>query len=245
MAKNNMNVENKEVKKASITVTEHASFDGDMKTNIVSSIDMAEIVSSLFAPAFSDYYGCKIRIHDGSNPAVMNHMPYGALYVELYFKDRGEPTEGAWKNIRVRGSDNTRTDLGARFFRVNGAATNGRAYEVTKETYEALEAFTLAGNRTRWNELTQEISTSMAIYGKEEVVVCITGIDLNKVITEIYGGKTEEGRFEYVATPSTLIPGKNQEFIMQVTQLNVKAVRDLQKDLGIYNPSAPQFHQYR
>jgi hypothetical protein len=217
-----------------------------MKTNIISSIDMAEIVSSLFAPAFSDYYGCKIRIHDGSNPAVMNSMPFGTLYVELFFKDRGTAIDGAWKNIRVRGSDNTRTDLGARFFRVNGANTNGRAYDVTKETYEALEAFTVMGNRTRWAELTQEISTNMSVYGaKEEVVVCITGIDLNKVISEIYGNKTEEGLYEYVATPATLIPGKNQEFILQVCQLNKKAVRDLQRDLGIYSPNAPQFHQYR
>lgn len=242
----NIKVENTETKKATINVAEHPTFEGDMKTNIISSIDMAEIVSSLFAPAFSDYYGCKILINDGhGNPAVVNSMPYGTLYVDLYFKDRGTAVDGAWKNIRPRGSNDNRTDLGARFFRVNGAG-NGRAYEVTKETYEALENFMLLGNRTRWADHTQEISTQMSVYGgKEEVVVCISGINLNKVITEIYGDKTEEGLYEYVAAPSTVIPGKNQEFIMQVCQLNKKAVRDLQRDLGIYTPNTPQFHQYR
>lgn len=237
----NIKVENKETKKATISVAEHPVFEGDMKTNIISTIDMADVVSSLFAPAFSDYYGCKIRINNGENPFV----PSGVLYVDLYFKDRGTAADGAWKNIVPRGSVKTGNRIADGLQRITGQGT-GRVYEVTKETYEALEAFSFAGNRTNWMNLTQEISTNMSVYGmKEEVVVCISGIDLNRVISEIYGNKTEEGLYDYVATPATPIPGKVQEFILQVCQLNKKAVRDLQRDLGVYNPNSPQFHQYR
>lgn len=232
--------------KATIEVAEHPVFEGDMKTNIVSSIDMCDIVSSLFAPAFHDYYGCKICINDGRNPMLVNKLVPGALYVELYFKDQGKATDGTWKNINLRGTNSDgRTDLGARFARVNGAQRSGRLYEVTKETYEALEEFTVTGNRTRWNELTQEVGVNMSLYGKEEVVVCITGLDLNKIITKIYGAKTEEGRYEYIATPSTVIPYKTQEFIMQVCQLDLAAVRNLQKTLGIFSADVPQIHQYQ
>lgn len=84
----------------------------------------------------------------------------------------------------------------------------------------------------------------MSAYGKEEVVVCVSGLDLNKLITEIYGDKTDDGRFEYVATPSTMIPGKSNEFIMQVCQLDTGVVREIQRSLGIYAASAPQFHRY-
>lgn len=248
MAKEVLHVETNEEKRAKIEVKTHPVFEGDMKTNIISSIDMAEIVSSLFAPAFSDYYGCKIQINDGRGlPGVVNSMPYGALYVDLYFKDHGPVSEGsaAYKNIVARGSKTDGSkDLGARFMAVNGAG-NGRIYTVTKETYEILSDFMRSGNKTRWNEHTQEIATNMSLYGKEEVVVCVSGLDLNKIITEIYGAKTKEGRYEYIATPSTTIPSTNKEFIMQVCQLDLAAVRELENTLGIYSQNSSQFHIYK
>ncbi len=232
-------------KKAVIDVVEHEEFNGDMKTNILSSIEMAKIVSSLFAPAFSDYYGCNVRINDGRDPIIANTMPIGAIYVDLYFKDHGEATDGAWKNIIARGQAVKGKDIGSRYLNVVGNANNSRAYEVTKETYEALEEFTFAPNgRIRWNEHTKEITTQMSAYGKEEVVVCISGLCLNKIITKIYGDKTEDGRFEYIAHASTMIPSQAQEFIMQVSQLDLKTVRNLQEALGIFAHNAPQFHQY-
>lgn len=244
---NEIKTNNEKVEKATINVVEHAKFEGDMKTNIISSIDMADIISSFFAPAFSDYYGCNVRINDGrANPVIANSMPFGAIYVDLFFKDQGKAAEGTWKNIVPRGqATEGGTDLGSRFLRVNGSANTGRAYEVTKETYEALEEFTFNGARARWNEHTQEITTPMSAYGKDEVVVCISGLSLNKIITKIYGDITEEARYEYIAYPSTIIPNKTQEFIMQVCQLDLAAVRNLQKALGIYGSNAPQFHQYR
>lgn len=241
-----IDVKTTEKKKATIEIAEHPTFEGDMKTNITSSVEVADIVSSLFAPAFSDYYGCKININDGHGmPAVVNSMPYGAIYVDLYFKDQGQASSGI-KNIKPIGAkeEDGRTDLGARFMKVNGAFTNGRTYKVTEETYECLEDFMRSGNKTRWYEHTQEIESNMSIYGKNEVVVCISGIDLNRVITAIYGKNTEEGIYEYIATPSTIIPGKNQEFIMQICQLDLSAVRKLQQSLGIYGANAPQFHAY-
>lgn len=243
---NTVRTENTEQKKATIDIVEHADFEGDMKTNIVSSIDMAKIVSSLFAPAFSDYYGCNVRINDGrANPAIANSMPMGAIYVDLYFKDQGEAASGSWKNIVPKGKNNDgRKDLGARYLSVVGNANNGRAYDITKETYEALEEFTFTTGRVRWGDHTQEITTPMSVYGKDEVVVCISGLSLNKIITKIYGDKTEDGRFEYIAHPSTMIPTQAQEFIMQVSQLDLRAVRHLQEALGIYASNAPQFHQY-
>lgn len=242
-----MNVQAKEQKKVTIEVADHPKFEGDMKTNIVSSIDLASIVSSLFAPAFSDYYGCKICINDGhANPSIAQSMPYGTLYVDLYFKDQGEAVGDSIKNIKLRGAkdDSDRSDLGARFMRVNGAG-NGRVYQVTKQTYEALEEFMRSGNRTHWNMHTQEMPASMSTYGKDEAVVCISGLDLNKIITKIYGKKTEEGIYEYIATPSTMIPNRNQEFILQICQLDLAAVRNLQNSLGIYTANNPQFHVYK
>ena len=244
-------VEGEKNEKANIRLLEHAEFEGDMKTNIISSIDMAEIVGSLFAPAFSDYYGCNVRVNDGrANPIIANSMPIGAIYVDLFFKDRGDVKDGKWKNLELRNkiandAESGKPSLGDRFHRLNGQLNNGRAYNVTKETYEALDKFTFNPGRTRWAEHTQEITSPMSIYGKDEIVVCISGLSLNKIITEIYGGEDEnDNKYEYMATPSTIIPSTTQEFIMQVCQLDLKAVRDLQRTLGVYAGNPTQFHQY-
>ena len=257
-----MKAETAKHQKTTIVVAEHTPFEGDMKTNLVSSIEMAEIVSSLFSPAFADYYGCNIRINNGNttgvNPIVVNSLPLGAIYVDVYFKDRGRNSSKAIKNLELRGqvkTDNTdgeddknSTHMAARFFAVNSVnngANNGRVYDVTADTYEALEEFMFVRN-VRWNDHTQEISANMGVIGsKEEAVVCISGLSLDKILTKIYGNKTEEGEFEYVATPSTMIPGRNNEFIMQVCQLNLAVVRKLHRDLGVNNPANPQFHVYR
>lgn len=245
--KNEAKTSIKKEEKASLHIEEHPVFKGDMKTEITTSIDMANLVSSIFAGVFADYYGCNVRINDGTGyPAVVNSMPQGSIYVDLFFKDMGTAPENLMKNIELingGGNKESKDPLGARFARVNGSA-NGRVYNVTASTYQSLEKFMRSGERTRWAEHTYEISSTMSPYGKEEALVCISGLDLNKLVTEIYGNDLAEGKYEYAVTPSTIIPGKNQEFIMQICQLNLKTVRDLQSTLGIYAPSAPQFHQY-
>ena len=250
--------------KTTIGVAEHVAFEGDMKTNLVSTIEMGEIVSSLFKPAFTDFYGCNIRVNTGNNnytgtlPGAISTVPTGAIYVDLYFKDLGRSATGAVKTLSPFGQPVKKTtengeekkgnNLAERFQRVNAsnnAAAPGHVYEVSEETYEALEEFMFVRN-PRWREHTQEISVNMGMIGsKEEVVVCISGLSLDKILTAIYGSKTKEGEFEYSAVPSTIIPGHNNEFIMQVTQLNLAVVRKLHRELGINNPANPQFHVYR
>lgn len=233
--------------KTKINVNDPAPFGGNMKCNLISSMEMAEIVSSLFGSVFRDYAGCKIRINDGRGlPAVVNTIAPGALYVDLYFKENRDGNEGkkiATLSIPGKKDNKENSSLGERYTRVMGTIP-GRIYHVSKETYECLEEFMFNGPRTQWNNHTQEITTQMNPYSKDEVLVTISGLDLNKVIAKIYGTKTKEGRFEYMATPSTVIPNKTEEFIMTVTQLDLETVTDLQKTLGIYTSNAPTFHQY-
>lgn len=248
-----MKAETVKKENTTIVVTEHSKFNGGMSTDLVSSVDMAEVVNSLFSPAFVDYHGCNVRINNGNamNPAAVQHLPYGAIYVELFFKMKGSSNRGI-KNLSLHGQinkeDNGNVKKGgisaAAFFAVNAAnngASNGRVYDVSAETYEALEEFMMQRN-VRWNDHTQEISNNMSIIGsKEEPLVCISGLSLDKILGKIYGTKTDEGEFEYAATPSTPIPGRN-EFIIQVCRLDMKTVRKLQRDLGIGQSMVPGFH---
>lgn len=247
--------------KTFIKVDNHEPFKGDLKTDIISSIEMASIVSSLFGGIFSDFCGCKICVNDGrGNPAAMQHVAPNALYVDIYFKDRGPAPEGKMKNIvsiaslndQIQRSKNANTDeerinrdvnLANRLGVVCSAGRISNIYKVDNKTYEALEKFMVTGPRTRWADHTQEIENLGSPYGKKEVVVRISGLDLNSIITEIYGNKTDGTNYEYVAFPSTAIPNQD-EFIMMVTQLDLQAVRDLQRDLGISYANPANFHQY-
>lgn len=260
MYKNELKVETTKHEKTVIEVAEHTAFEGDMKTNLISTIDMADIVSSMFLPVFADYYGCDIRVNDGQDPALFNNSPVPnySIYVTLYFKDRGS-NKDAIKNLKRRGAPepkeavdvdgNKTNNLAKRFSNVNSlhnAANNGRVYDVTPETYEALEEFmyTNPNRNIHWKDYTREISNNMNILGnKEEALVCITGLSLDKILTKIYGKKTDEGEFEYATSPSTAIPYQPKQFIVQVCQLNKETVRKLQRDLGVGSPNAygPQY----
>lgn len=239
-------------KKTTIKIVENTPFTGDLKTNLVSSIEMADVVSSLFGTAFADYYGCKICINNGANEFLFKTIPAGSIYVELYFKDRGNAGNKI-KNLAVRGqsnpngkSENATADRVRNFMPFMNPQTNNHVYSVTRETYEALEEFMALRGNINWAAFTQEISTNMGIIGsKEEAVVCITGLSLDKILSKIYGADTDDGNFEYATSPATMIPTKTNEFIMQVIQLNKSVVRKLERELGLNVPANSQFHVYR
>ena len=81
------------------------------------------------------------------------------------------------------------------------------------------------------NDLTSETCSNFGFYGatNQEIVVCITGLDLEKIINEIYGERTDEGIFQYQATPVQIVANVNGEYVVQITQLDVRKLDDLRK----------------
>ena len=123
----------------------------------------------------------------------------------------------------------------------------GRIYDVTPETYEALDEFRFFPNRkTNWNYLTSEIVSNFGFSGtyNQEIVACITGLDLEKIINKIYGTRTEEGIFQYQAAPVQIVANVNGEYVVQITQLDMRKLDDLRKSLGGPVLSA-EFHRAR
>lgn len=232
---------NAEVKndKTRIVVKDHPAFTGGLKTDLTSSIALAETIGMMLSEVMDDYYGCRIRVNDGNyEPAssISNVVPRGAMYVEIYLKDSGR-TKSVHKNLISNlhaDANGEKATMSDRFKSVTGSKTS-RAYTVTDETYEMLEEFMFPNVPHRWFNLTSEIYTVVnQPHGSAEVLTVITGLSLDALITKIYGDRTDEGQFEYMATPSTRIPYKNNEFVIQVTQLNKKTVRDLEATLGVY-----------
>ena len=211
-----MKIETTKSNKTSIEVTEVEEFQGDMKTSLRTSLDVAETVSALFGSIFNDFYGCNVRVNNGNNvnthPNVARLVPPGMIYVDLYFKERAGDGDGINALIRrnAKPENESKPAEGGVSFndykRINSQNdlnNTGRMYTVSKDAYDILDEFSFNTRNTRWTDLTQELSSSMGIIGsKEEAVVRICGLDLNT----IYGGATDEGDLECGVTPSTVIP---------------------------------------
>lgn len=247
-------------------------FNGDIKTSIMSSTEMADIVYGLFKAAMPDFCGCKLFVNYGQDPIIAKEMNYGKIYVNLYFKDiyeynpknvpeypnkRSEDytqeDEELVKKIEFIKAENRRdylcksvmsrvkaaevnkgASLASRYMNIAGkGASTGRAYDVTKHTYEMLSDFMTTGDRTNWAIHTSEVNTPMSLYGKDEVVVEIKGLDLDKIVTEIYGSKTEEDRYQYQCTPSVSYSNDGDHFLIQVVQLSLNTVTKLNNALGV------------
>ncbi len=233
--------------KTKIVVTQHPTFAGGLKTDLTSSIALAETIGMMLSAVMDDYYGCRIRVNDNSYEAasvISNIVPRGAMYVEIYLKDSG--SKGSHKNLisnSPSADGDKKRSMSDRYRSLVGNKSS-QAYTVTDETYEMLEEFMFPNVQHRWGNLTSEIYTVVnQPHGSGEVLKVITGLSLNAFITKIYGDRTEDGQFEYMATPSTHIPFKNNEFIIQVTQLNKKTVRDLEATLGVYTANTA-IHTY-
>lgn len=218
----------------------------DFKSNVESmhknTIELTEIVSSLFKNAFRDYVGCKIRVNTGNINElpnfVQNEIPLGRLYVSLYFKDRSNDPDRAdcpIKNLKLRYTANSE---GRSIFNTLNAISGknaGRMFEVEEDTYEALDPFRFFPNRkTNWNLLTIEKSS---VYGfnvanSQENLVEITGLDLEKILSEVYGTRSEEGVFQYQAVPVQIVANVNGEYVVQISKLNVNTLNDMRKQMG-------------
>ena len=218
-----------------IEVADKLTFDSNIKSCFINTIELASILDNMFSPAMRDYVGCKISLNDGKIPAHMAaDIPMGKLYVSLYFKDRSNTKDDCpIENVIVRSAGKKGSKFNS-LMMMNGFAS-GRMYDITPETYEALDRFRFFPNRkTNWNNLTSETCSNFGFYGatNQEIVVCITGLDLEKIINEIYGERTDEGIFQYQATPVQIVANVNGAYVVQITQLDVRKLDDLRKQLG-------------
>ena len=88
----------------------------------------------------------------------------------------------------------------------------------------------------------------MSTYGKDDTIVCISGIDLGAIIAAIYGmtevdeDTKKENKIEYHISVGKNIPMKTDEFIVEIKRYNTKNFYELQRKLGVAVSSNTSFH---
>jgi hypothetical protein len=224
----------KEKGRTKLEVEDFIKFDPNIESAYVNTIELRETVACLFKPAFRDYADCKVCLNTGDVPqAVAADIPIGSLYVKLYFRPNESRSEKAIANIVGRNRSEGRSRFDS-LCRMSGA-NSGRTYDVTTETYEALDDFRFFNRRkANWNNLTSEVVSQYgySVSYNEEILVEITGISLEAVLNKVYGERTDEGWFQYQASPVQCVANVGGEYVIQITKLDMKKLDDLRKQLG-------------
>ena len=244
---------------AAISVTKPLEFDGSLKTKIISTMELCETISSLLGPSIYEYVGCKIELNVGKAlPEVANSFMYGAPYVDIYLRYRGEDNTEKIKALNSRvpvgNKDDKNISIAERFARVNRTFASTSMFTLTDDIKEALAEYMPKGKRTNWNGITEEIVNPMNYFGKDETLVRISGIDLTKLVSEIYSTKDEEDdakeeadkkeKYEYIIEPRTPIPSQTNEFIIQIIQYDIATTNRIQSMLGNFRVAPVNFHRY-
>lgn len=212
---------------------EPINFDCNTKTCYTNTVEVCETIDAMFSEVFHDYYGCKISINSGNMVGPVNReVPPNALYVSLYFKDRGNANGSAVKNIVRRNAEKPVNQY--RALRMISTAS-GRMYDVTPDTTAALDEFRFFSGRRldNWDCFITETVNSFG-YGmpSEEGLVCITGLSLDAIINKIYGNRTEDGIFQYQVNVVQLLLNSRDEYVLHIVQLDVNRLEQLRRSLG-------------
>lgn len=133
--------------------------------------------------------------------------------------------------------------LSERYMNMMNNKNQGATFKILPHTYEMLEEFMPIGADTRWGVHTFETTSGMSMYNtREEIVVYVTGLDVDKILAKIYGSRDENGIYEYRCLPSTVIANRIDEFVVTVQQLDTNVVRTLSESIGVYRSNPSIFH---
>ncbi len=203
MENNNTNpaTETKEVLK--ITLKKPASFDavGDIK--ITTTTELSKIINDIFAQVFADYYGCSLKVQ---------FQPERQAYIvvpKLFFKVMKTYDDNKIYAFRTLGANKANDDMIGRVQRVSQSAASGSKALITDDGKSVLEDFLITpavkANNFDWNSAFSTIAT------ETDTFVQVYKLDINKLISTIFGDHDETGSKQYYQiTPTGVVGTANQ-----------------------------------
>lgn len=266
--KTNETVEKK--KKYSVDI-EPINFNAQAKCLYISTIDLCDMIGSIFKPVLPDFSGSKIRVKQSADNAnlALRMIPDGEFYVELYFKPNSPDPDPETSNVVLRNRA-VGSDLLSRAQALVGASTS-RLYDLTDWTKEVLIDFThfyapdLDYKRFNayWNDriIERPVQMNSMLGTPQQTLVSVTGLPLKTFIYYMYGEKIEDeetgavSEYDYdiqykrnVVSPQTMYgtnPNANGEYILQISQMNRNIQSDLARSIGFGFQSNYEYNVYK
>lgn len=200
-------------------LVESTEFDGTVKSKTTTTVKFSHLVNQLFKVAFDDYTGCQI-VPDQT----------GRLQVSLFFRAGATTKTSMVQPIDTVNKHSTTTQ---KLQAIHNRSISAQKFEMTEYGKEIMEDFIFpnAGNgKYNWNQLSFEVAestmTGYAVYLK------IVGLNLNKIISTIYGKGSDETRFEYDVQIIRPLP-MGQNYLISIQQLNCADVEELCREFGM------------
>jgi len=206
---------------------EPVDFNGTTKTAIISTVDLASEINSIFRPIFSDYEGS----------TVIADIYTGQLHLSLYFKDKGTPGKDQLKNLSnvLQDPNNRNVSAIERIQRFNTRNSN-KTYELTQGTKEILSDYIYAQQKGKvnWNQCVSEVTEQG--HSSYSVYVKVVGIDLIKLLRKKYNKKGAFNDYQInllkpLGQGFTAMDTSN--FLISITQLDIRKVEDLCRKIGM------------
>lgn len=217
--------------KPGIYVKEHASFQTTLETNLTTTNKLCALINEFFRPVFCDYEGCFIAPN-----------PDGSLGLVIYFKDKGQAAEDQIKNLKLYGvSTEKSSNVMDRIRNINATNSQRRAFEVTSNTKDALIRFYDNPN-VNWGKVIYECTSNNNNYNNQyNILVAVSGISVNRVLTTIFGNKDENNdNVQYDAKIMRPLSG-SFNYIISIMRLNNTDLEKFASELGMFNTQMYNF----
>lgn len=235
-----------------LTFAKKEKFKGTIKSDFMTTAELARMINPIFKSVFKDYNG--IVIKPCENAGIMNEMP---VILELDFipgSDNGEGSIPAFVNI---GSDDNTKNIGISSLALsalqyNKIASSTEAFQITQDAVDILYDY-IGGPAGRMlkNSVMSFMKSSFVIelvddrrniWGKDTRIIhsLVTScIDINRLISGIMEDKDETGsRYYYQVTPVKPIASVNSSsnvstnYLYQITQFSKKEMERVMSSIG-------------
>ena len=230
---------NNEEKMFEIKVTDHDPFPNIIEGGVMTLYEVMEKVSELFGSAFKDYAGCFVQPYPQGN----------GFNVQLYFTLNPTNNDGTTYAFTRAGEakSNNKSSIVNSYNRFS-ARVKPKLYEITDEGSNGLAKFFPANLKIRnrdgslghpdYKRYVTEIARTQA-YGSE-IYALVTGLDLYRIISEIYGNKDGDGdHYQYEIVPKKPLnqnPGaapNSLDWLVYIQRIKMKSLEAIGKKVGL------------
>lgn len=235
-AKATENTTGKSEEKFAINVTNPDEFPVTGETAYMPLKRLMEKVSELFGAAYDDYAGCFI------DPVTSN---LGSVFnVKLYFKYKQTGNEEPVNAFDVRDfrSNTDAAKTADKIKDLNERAIK-RSYRINDNGKEGLAKFVDRSFKNRntgavnWANIVNEITEHQL--GGTVTYAVVSGIDINTLIAELYGRKSDDGSYyQYqvsVVRPIGQVNGALVNWLVSIQRVKKSQVDKLANDVGLIN----------
>lgn len=215
-----------------LKVANKVSFPGTLKTNLTTTAKLCELVGEFLLPVFPDYDGAYIQLANGT------------FQVSVFFRDKVNADQlgnGQFKAVRNTLGDKTgKSDSMMDRIRSMNAVNSSRNITLTDEVMSALEPYMtkFGNNKVNWSQCCAEVAENT--YGGQYIYMKVTGLDLNKIIREIYGNKISVDGVDHLVDyaiqpirPLSMAGGNDVNYLVNVLLLDNVEVAKLCNSVGI------------